>query len=277
MSGKTTRHHIIALKYLPLKKLKIDAVILLVGINDFSKRLSRDKHYNPAYMTRPEANEQLLAETFKSRNLKDPDVFFHKSKILQLLRKLKKMKSRQDIQDHLYEAYIKWRKHRRNAAEIRDKLPDLSSALNEYANNINTIVDLSEENGIRLISMTQPAMWKSGLSKDLQALLWLGGIGDFQKKSGKAYYSVEALEKGLKFYNDILLRISQKRDVECINLASMLKKDTTVFYDDVHFNESGARQVAEILSDYISHTQAIQSNADYLKRPNFVNLRGPPL
>jgi len=31
----------------------------------------------------------------------------------------------------------------------------------------------------------------------------------------------------------------------------MMEKDTTVFYDDAHFNESGARKVAEALSKYL--------------------------
>jgi hypothetical protein len=42
--------------------------------------------------------------------------------------------------------------------------------------------------------------------------------------------------------------------VECIDLATTLEKDTTVFYDDVHFNESGAQKVSKTVSNYfLSH------------------------
>ena len=63
-SGKTTRHHIMAMKYLPLKEMKIDAVVLLIGINDLSKRLSRDSQYDPNFLTKPNAEDFLITKTF---------------------------------------------------------------------------------------------------------------------------------------------------------------------------------------------------------------------
>jgi hypothetical protein len=146
---------------------------------------------------------------------------------------------------------VTWRRHRQQAAEIKNELPDLSSAIKEYDRNINKLIDIAQEKSIRLIFLTQPTMWKPDLPPELNALLWLGGIGNFQKESGNTYYSSEALERGMKKYNDTLLRICQERQVECIDLEPVLEKDTTVFYDDVHFNESGARKVSGILSKYI--------------------------
>src|SRR5260370_37805028 len=92
-------------------------------------------------------------------------------------------------------------------------------------------------------------MWKPGLSEELNSLLWLGGVGDFQRKSAKPYYSVEALANGMKQYNDVLLRVCRQRGIESVDL-SYLEKDTTVFYDDVHFNEGGARKVSSVLASY---------------------------
>jgi hypothetical protein len=69
----------------------------------------------------------------------------------------------------------------------------------------------------------------------------------------KFFYSVEALAEGMAAYNGRLLEICRQRQVECIDLATLLPKDTTVFYDDAHFNESGAKQVARIVADYLSH------------------------
>jgi hypothetical protein len=100
--------------------------------------------------------------------------------------------------------------------------------------------------GTRLILMTQPTMWYSGLSQEEKDLLWSG-----RGPNGQYYYSLEALIQGMSIYNERLLEICRQRQVECIDLASALPKDTTVFYDDVHFNESGAVQVASIVADYI--------------------------
>jgi hypothetical protein len=154
---------------------------------------------------------------------------------------------------------VTWRKHRHEAAKLINKLPDLSSALEEYARNINKMVEIAQKNSIRLIFITQPTLWKPDLSADLDALLWLGGIGDFQMENHPSYYSPEALATGIQKYNDTLLNICQKRHLECVDLASILQKDTTVFYDDVHFNESGARKVSEVLSIYfLSHDPFIR-------------------
>ena len=94
-------------------------------------------------------------------------------------------------------------------------------------------------------------MWKPNLPKELDALIWAGGIGDYQRERGKVYYSAEALKSGMERYNDTLLKICQSRQLECIDLSSILDKDTTVFYDDMHFNESGAQKVSNALSNHI--------------------------
>jgi lysophospholipase L1-like esterase len=253
LSGATTRHHLVAMQYLPLREMKINAVILLIGVNDLSVRLSNDKDYDPNFLEKPEVIKELLYRTFSGTyHLYPEDPFYKRTALWQMLRQAKQMMSMKNIEDEGGRIYITWREHRRGASEMRDALPDLSSALEEYARNINMIIDLAQEKSVRLILMTQPTMWRGGLPQDLDALLWLGGIGDFQKESGKPYYSVTALEKAMKAYNDTLLRVCRERSLECLDLAALLEKDATVFYDDAHFNESGARKVAEALSKFMT-------------------------
>lgn len=52
-------------------------------------------------------------------------------------------------------------------------------------------------------------------------------------------------------YNETLSKVCRAQHVECIDLASLLPKDTSVFYDDIHFNEEGADKVAEILAQHM--------------------------
>ena len=54
--------------------------------------------------------------------------------------------------------------------------------------------------------------------------------------------------------------VYQARKVECIDLAPVLPGDTTLFYDDVHFNESGAEKVAEVLAQYILYRPPLNGN-----------------
>jgi len=136
------------------------------------------------------------------------------------------------------------------ASSIRTTLPDLSSALKEYSRNVNTIIDYAKSMGIRVILVTQPYLWRSGLSSEEQSLLWWGGIGNYQEELGHEYYSIEVLAEGMKMYNEMLLRICHTKNGECIDLESQLSKDTSNFYDDMHFNESGSQNVATVLGEY---------------------------
>ncbi len=254
MSGKTTRHHLAAMYFLPLEEMNIDAVILLVGVNDLTVMLSRNELYDSNFVPDHNSLENMVPETFIGGNHPNPDdPIYKQTGIWLLLRKIKRIATRENVQDEAGYIYTTWREHRRNATEIIDTMPDLSSALKEYKRNIHKLIDIAQEKSVRLIVMTQPTMWRSGLPQDLEDLLWLGGIGEFQKESGKPYYSVEALENGMEAYNDSLLQVCRERHIECLDLASILKKNTSVFYDDAHFNNSGARKVADVLSEYIKN------------------------
>ncbi len=249
VSGHNTRHHLTAMQYLPLEKMRIDAILVMAGVNDFSVRLSRGENYDPDFLARPDADAALLHDTFRGSLYADPDMpLFKRTAIWHVMRKLKHIAGQEKVQDKTGEIYLTWRKHRSEAKTILNELPDLSAALEEYARNINRMIDLARQKSIQLIFMTQPSMWRADLTEELESLLWFGGTGDFQRQSGNAYYSPGALARGMEKYNEVLLEICRKRKVACIDLASILPKNASVFYDDVHFNENGARKVADILA-----------------------------
>ncbi len=248
MAGRKTRNHLVAMRYLPIEKMRIDTVVLLIGVNDFQEYLANS--HLPS-----KSKEATLYETFTGGMPSQPDdPFFKKTAIWRLLRKVKtgylRKVDQNKVQDEAGKNLDTWREHRRRAIEIRTELPELAPGLEYYTNNINQIINIAKQKSVRLIFITQPTMWKPGLSEELNSLLWFGGVGDICSEGGKPYYySVEALANGMKQYNDVLLRVCCQRGIECIDLA-YLEKDATVFYDDVHFNESGAKKVASVLASY---------------------------
>lgn len=259
MSGMTSRNHLVAMQSLPLEDWNIDTVILLAGVNDFSIRLSQDKDFNPDYMNLDGAHAALVYQTFTGGNRPLPnDSFLKKTAIWQTLRRIKREifpdhssnYSRNYIQDTEGKSYLIWRNNKRHATDIRKALPDMSSAIEEYSNNINKIIDIASARSIRIILMTQPTLWTPDLPESIRNLLWLGGIGDFQNKAGAPYYAVDTLESGMKIYNEKLLDICKKRQIECIDLATIVEKNTGYFYDDVHFNENGADKISTYLAQY---------------------------
>jgi GDSL-like Lipase/Acylhydrolase family len=259
-SGHTTRNHIVQVEMLTRQYPKIDAVLLLIGVNDFGQRLALDELYRPF----PGLEKVTLSEY---ETLMDKSFFVWPSadwhspflKHTAIWQKVRVIKNRYfnsikptAIEDDAAQNYKKWRMHRQMASSVRRTLPDLSSALEEYSRNVNTIIDYTKSKGIFAIFVTQPYLWRSGLSSEERSLLWAGGIGKYQEELGHEYYSIEALAEGLKRYNETLLRICHIKNVECIDLESQLSKDTSNFYDDMHFNESGSRNVATILGGYFT-------------------------
>ena len=65
------------------------------------------------------------------------------------------------------------------------------------------------------------------------------------------YYSAKALSKGLQLYNQCLKIFCTGKQIQFVDLAAQLPRDTSVFYDDCHFNENGAKQVARIISQQL--------------------------
>ena len=250
-SGHNTRHHLLQMKYLIPQFPKIDAVIILAGVNDVHIKLS-DLEYDPETTTKPTFEEEYMRAAFA---IAPPAIPAYHYKRLAWWRMAKKLKDHyltkakaQPIQDSTGETLSQWRRYRHNAEEIVETIPDLSTALGEYRRNLNAIVDVAQQRAVRPILVTQPTIWRSDLSQDEKDLLWMGGIGSFQLGKGHKYYSASSLDKIIQQYNETLLDVCRTRAIDCIDLAGALPKDKTVFYDDVHFNESGARQVADVLS-----------------------------
>ena len=143
------------------------------------------------------------------------------------------------------------RKLRQEASELRD-LPDVAHALDGYQHNIETIIDVARAEGLRVVFMTQPTLWRDDLSPADRQLLWMGGPPFYKKQSGAWFYSVEALAEGMELYNQRLREVCEARAVPCLDLAKRLPKTRAIHWDDAHFTEEGARRVAALVTEFLS-------------------------
>jgi lysophospholipase L1-like esterase len=256
MSGTTSRHHLLAMQYLPLDEMSIDTVLLLAGANDLSIRLSHGDQYDVMALDDERLRGDLMNETFRALTYGRRDQpWLQRSAIWQVSRGVSAGMSRAESgrveQDPAGLIYETWRRHRREAAEVRSQLPDLTAAVAEYSSNLRSIHEIATRRGIRVIFMTQPTLWRADLPPRLERLLWFGGIGDFQIQPGRIYYSATALRSGLERYNEAMLDVCRTVAIGCIDLAA-IDRDTSLFYDDVHLNEAGAHVVASVIAQYLS-------------------------
>lgn len=256
MSARNSRHHLLALQHLPLDEMSIGVVVVLAGVNDLSIRLSQGEAFNPAALDDGPTRAGLMEETFRGLTYgRAHDSALKRTAIWQALRRAKAAWSRDDrgpgAQDAGGTIFETWRRHRRAASELRLQLPDLSAAIEEYTRNLRSMHATAKARGLRLIFMTQPTLWRANLPQTLENLLWFGGVGDFQRLSGQPYYSAAALRGGLQRYNQAMLDVCRTEAIECIDLAA-IDEDTSLFYDDVHFNEAGARAVAGVMARHFA-------------------------
>ena len=150
------------------------------------------------------------------------------------------------------------RDFRQHASRFRPQLPALQSGRGAYADRVNQIVDIAERAGVDVLLMTQPALWRAGLSTEDQKLLWGGGppLGRFRK--GADYYSVEALANGMELYNETLLAVCEDRGIRCLDLASVIPRTIEVFYDDAHFTERGSEMVSEAIAAHLLERESFR-------------------
>lgn len=253
-SGQSSRDHIFHIRYLPLRAMDIDTIVILMGVNDLLLRLRRGEYYNPDFLDTPRAHEFQLDHAFMFvpyRYSLPPPPFFKKTALWRVARRIKNRFFSEPPQDGEGKIVAEWRGLRRQSKNRIDELPPLKSALREYLSNIDEIIQLASTRGIRLIFVTQPALWHTSMSEDERRRLWMGGVGNFKSNPDSPYYTVEALTRGLEVYNSLLKSYCRWRGAECFDLAEDFPQTPEYFYDDCHFTVKGSKIVAQRISDYL--------------------------
>jgi lysophospholipase L1-like esterase len=246
-SGLNSNHHLLQIQKLLEEDNWIDVIIVLEGINDLQYALSLGKNYQK------ENSQSIYDKSFLVSPVNNELPFYKRSYLYMYLTKLQRaISSYKSAQDPYGYDYIKWRKNRANASEIIDSIPNLSSSLSNFEHNNESMIDIAKSKNKRIIFLTQPVSWDNSMPPYQKKLCWFGWIGSDQYKNTGFYYSFSALKKSLDKYNSLLKETCKERNVECLSLDSILEKDTTTFYDDCHFNESGSTKVAKKILMFIN-------------------------
>lgn len=261
--GHGTHQHLLHVEKLLAQYPNIDAVLNLVGINDMLIRvmLLRDPVPLPAA-----GSDQDLRQAFSLFPGSDAESpWYRRTAIARFLvaRRWSLFGERNDgpLVDSRAELILRARDFRSQATAFEEELPDLPDGLAGYEQNLNAIVDAAQFAGRRLIFLTQPTLWRDGLTPDEQASLWMGGPRFDQLAPGVAFFSVRALAEGMARYNEVLLGVCRARGVECIDLARQLPREGAYFWDDAHYTVEGSQRVAQIVSDYLLSRQPLARSA----------------
>jgi lysophospholipase L1-like esterase len=252
-SGHSVVENILVVRHF-VPQVEVDAVIVIAGINDLMTAW-RIPAFDPTRHT-PEAPGRYLHRAFARRPWHDVELVrrFPGNLALFNLVELAYWQAvgaapgapqRVYVEDSAGEAYVRRRALYRNAARQIDTLPDLEAALDQYERNLRALVDEAEQQGLRLVLATQPAIYRDGLSEAAAGLLWFG-----LRQGGEVRYSPAVMRRALALFNARMLKTCAARGVECVDLAAAMSGVERYFYDDVHFNEAGAAAVAELLAEH---------------------------
>jgi len=129
------------------------------------------------------------------------------------------------------------------------KTPTISQkALDDYELNLKSLEGIAAAHHIKAIFVTEPALWKKSMTKAEIDVDWLGVLS----RDGKIYrLRGEDSANLLDQLNERTMDVCRREQIRCLDLAGKMARTFEYFYDSVHFNESGARYVAEQMGNIV--------------------------
>lgn len=241
VSGLTTVDHASCLRRLPVLR-QADLWIFLIGVNDLTAALLYDGAPTQEVL---EDRAELFAEHA-------PDGVSH---LRGLLRRSWLLALVRNSLNHLRLMIFTWRSEKGapTGASLSGRalgpvvsLPDLRSAIVEYTHRVRTLEQECRQYHRRCVFLTQPTMWRAGLSAAEESLFYGGAVG--YSGVARGYVSASELGHAMAAYNQALLAVCREDQLECYDMAAAIPKDTSAFSDESHYNDNGARLVADYLA-----------------------------
>ena len=228
ISGHSTRAHIIFVRE-AITKMKPKAVLILAGVNDlwYSMNEEARKLGSPAEQTGWKyfvlGNSRLVQILFLWKI-----ILFDKVVVLE----------RSANTDFVPEPLAK-------EMELPGDLRLLIPSLDEYRNNVHTIIADLKRLKVRTIFLTQPLLFDTSET-------WKSVVGwDYSVHGKKGKLSAATYAKLLGIFNRELISACHGDSAEVFDLAAEIPHSSDYFYDTMHFNEKGAELVAEKISKYL--------------------------
>jgi len=130
----------------------------------------------------------------------------------------------------------------RQSVSVSNERPRLNPGA--FANNLRTIIGAAKAHGIQMVLMTQQTTWNSTVDPNVRNWQWI------LYRNGVTYRE-DFMNEALESLNDQTRQISSENSIPLYDLARSMPKSLEFFYDDVHFNENGARVAGSQLASLL--------------------------
>jgi lysophospholipase L1-like esterase len=221
LDGHSTYGHQILLEDY-LLDLKPDKILFLVGCNDVER-----------------ADLNAYDKRLVARGLRG---ILERSEIYILLQNIRRSMLATKMQvAHQYKAFHEIED---DTLEIARDSIERILALQEpflelYRKRLDTLIYTCLNHDIEPILITQPTLFGVGVDS-------ISGL-DLERIDLKKNYNGKVWWERLQLYNQVTRQAAQDAGIRVIDLATLLPRNSTYYYDALHFTVPGCRKVAEIL------------------------------
>ncbi len=230
-------HHILQVERIVPQFENIKMVVMLVGINDFSRFL-----HLPEKELVPERKE-LLHQTFVRHPRKVNERWHERSELWAHIRDaVNHIRIIYEVDNKSFDLHSKVAEYE-TAAKV-ESLPNLDYGIGIMMNNVLKINQYCSNNNLQLVVITQPVLWRKNMNEEEIKISSYGK----SIKNGQTY-SDEAMAKGMNSFNKTLIEVANQNDFYVIDLAENFPKTGEVFFDHCHYNKTGSKLVSEIVFD----------------------------
>ncbi len=135
----------------------------------------------------------------------------------------------------------------------QDSFPGLPS----FRRNLNTLIDLAEKDGARVVLMTQPNLYSDSITAEGKRSLRM--LNQEAVGPDKQWGYRTALN-GFRQYRNAVIETAAARKAVLIDLESRLPKTLEYFYDDVHYQNRSFDLMAAAVTDGLIEGKVVVKN-----------------
>lgn len=250
VAGHKSIEHYFALRDFA-SQLDLDMVLMLVGFNDMGTIMQIPDELNVLSVAYALAHRDAQNATYR-RFYQSP--YLDEWALQTFYRRYVKPRKSIEAEDRTGWHYQQRREKWLTLPVEANALPaTFEEALEIYADNLQRIAEEARRQAVELVLITQPSAWSVDMG-DFERYLWLIQLGRV-KEAGGVRYEPRLVVEAMDDYNAVLLDVCASEGLTCVDLATAMNGRLEYFYDDCHFNEAGAREVARVIGDELRRVQ----------------------
>lgn len=129
--------------------------------------------------------------------------------------------------------------------------PSEFRSLREFEVNLRSLVRTLHQDGLRVVLVTQPSIYRDDLSFQERANLWFPATFCVVEEGPwfVAIPSPGSMARAMEAYNAVTVRIAAETGALLVDAAAGVPRDLEHFGDDVHYTERGARRLATLVAN----------------------------